>query len=1213
MPDEVDPPVQTVQVPETTTTDDVDVPDSPQVNEGAERLLSEIFGSITERLSGSEPTAVLSSTTQYYERPSMPTDRDRPGSERPRPGMTFGVNRTDDGNVNVDIFVGSRESAQNGTQPAGRMVVSYSEEDGRRTERRALYDLTSAEPILAGSTAVTFDQATGELILAKSTGNRGHRLTLLNGRPRELQILSNSNERNDAMTFSFENGQIASVKLNGVELTAEQRLNFIRAAESTIRDVLRDNDLPTDGFRSAIPSANPMDVLQRMGEAVGDDESWDTLEDGTLVRRYQGMDGERETHHRSDGATVHYKNVDGDLQVEQEILADGTSIARLYSDDNRINTVLAMRPDGSLAFTYSTDDGGTSWTRSPGGQVGTLEFRDGQLPNFQVAQAQAVQPVAPDSVTPSQTTSAETTPVAPGGPGGPAGPAPETQPQGSEPESGEDGPEYATSFEEVEGDDAHRAPEAARNGEGQLMDGTFDGPDGSRIEYARAADGTIRPRSIRYRDGSSSEFTYNDAGAVTTVVNKNPQGTVRSRFVSDNGGTTYVMEAGGNRSPAMQGTMTIRGDGTMHFAVRGAQAAQNQTFETTSQGELIRNYRAGDGPRESRFRLNGSEVHHRINGENRLLVLEVLPDQVRIDRIYGADNRISAVVVARTDRPLGTYTTTDGGTTWTELPGNRRGTLTLEQGRLPVFRPADAPAQPQEVQETPPSNDRPVTAQERTRFLQERVMTMLETIYQPRFQAANQRILDAAREARRDLNNADVRRAIQGELEQAHRDITAEMQRDRQALEREIQAMRTSDNPDATWRNSPVTQRLYRDLVRWLEREAIPATMRQLAGAHAREIPAGSPQAVPQHQGVFLIPELFRQQAASGTLPQPDFRIPGTRDGDGNQLRVPTEADLSSLGRGLDWLVTARRQMDRSRLDYELNSLLPGIIASNRLPGGWLREVGENPESRREAMRQMIELATTIRNYSNAIVALRLDQTNVAQLPPGHHARITGAGNGRRLEALNLDLPQSLDMQDPNNLRRIEELQLWLRENRPAVDAALREWERSLDPSRQLFYGEIETRGVVLRDEQGRPQRILDPNNPEHRAIIQHPQNAGRTSEFNNLSCGFTVSRQADGIYLEYNTQPQESHWYNYLNIGATDVGRPFTDRRGPFQPGDPVAIRDGSGQLHMVRAEDLDNWLAEQKFNYWGSKALTVTMDVGMLVAGLATGFTATAAYQAG
>ncbi len=1042
MPEELEPTVQTMTSPDDSEEYDSST-DQAQVDEGAERLFSEMFGSLQERLQRTEPAADVSTSMQFYDSTNRPVDI----LARSTTGMIFGVRRTEFGAVQVDIF-DTPQAARN-SQPVGRLSVSRSEDSGRRTEIRDFYDLSSSSDVPTGTTNVSYDELSGELMLSTSAGDRSHNLTMLDGKPTHLRLFRQSSDRDDAVTFDFANGQITDVHLNGVKLSGDQRLNFIRAAESTILEILRENELPTDGFRSALPPSNPQQMLDRLVEATEDEEQ-------------------------------------------------------------------------------------TSFT----------------------------------------------------------------------------------SFESEENDetDEHQAPEAARNGDG-LIAGTFDGPDGSRIEYARSADGTIRPRSIRYSDGSSTEYTYNDRGRVTEVANKNREGQVRSRIFSEDGGTTYQMQAGATRLSGMQGTLNVRDDGTMRLTVPGAQPAQSQTFETNTQGELIRSYRAGDGPREVRLRTNGSEAHFRVNGENRSLVLEVLQDGVRVERIPGPDGRPSAVVVTRPGRPLGTYMTTDGGTNWTELPGNRRGTLTLEQGRLPVFRPADVPAQPPEVQEGAQPTDRPgAPPAERARFLQARVTSLLDTVYQPRFQAATQRVLDAARDARRDMSSPAVHRAIQQEIEQAHRQVTEEMERDRQALARESEVMRTSDNPELAWRNSPVTLRLYRDLVRSLETESIPATMRQLAGAHAREFPPGSPQTVPQHLGLFLIPELFRQQAASGTLPQPDFRIPGTRDGDSNPLRLPTDADLASLGRGLDWLVTARRQMDRARLDYELNHLLPGIISTNRLPGNWLQEVGENPESRREALMQMTELATTIRNYSNAIIALRLDETRVAQLPPGHHARITGSGTNRRLEALNLDLPQTLDMQDPNNLRRIEELQRWVSENRGAINEALAGWERSIrDPSRQLFYGEIETRGVVLRDAQhpDRPERILDPNNPEHQALIRN--SPGRTSGFNLLSCGFTVSRQPDGIYVSYNTQPQDAHWYNYLNVGATDVGQPFTERRGPFQPGDPLAVRDGSGQLHMVRAEDLGNWLNEQKLLYWGSKALTVTMDVGMVVAGIASGGTAAAAYQAG
>lgn len=749
-----------------------------------------------------------------------------------------------------------------------------------------------------------------------------------------------------------------------------------------------------------------------------------------------------------------------------------------------------------------------------------------------------------------------------------------------------------------------RAPEAARDGD-RLRAGTYEGNDGSRIEYAMAPDGRVRPRAITFRDGSRSEYTYNEEGKVLEVVNKNPRNEVVSRWFTEDDGETYRQEAGGRRSEPVEGTFATRDDGT--FAFRSS----NALLETLPDGTIVRRFQAADGPRETYIRPDGTELQLVTIGGNLRPGRAILPDRTRIEYIYDGTNRPSDVIMMLPNGQQTRSESRDGGASWTERPSGRVGALTLQEGYRPQFNAREGAERPPEVRELPRPSDKPgpMSDRDRTLFLQQRLSAVLEGMYAPRFAQEQQRIYDEAvaraRESRTSVNQDQVRRQV----EDAHRRLNEQMAADRRALASEMELISNAPDARAAWARCPVTQRVYRDCVNWLEQQAIPAALRRLTGPAGTDVPPGSPVPVPQQDGLFLIPELFRARGATGGLPRPDFGIAGVRPDDSRPLQLPGESDLASLGRGFTWLSEAQRRLDRQRLDYELNVLLPDIITRNGMPNGWLQEVGRDPEQRRAALREMVDLTLQVRNYATAIVTLGLDRTGVANLPPGCNPVIEGAHPNRRVTRLNLDLPQNLDMQNPENLRRIEALRNWLRDNGPRVEQSMQEWAASQDPSRQVFFGEIQTTGRVMAGPDGRPTEILDPRDPRNRERLSDPN----CREFNLLDCGFSVRRQGGQIYLDSTIQPRDASWYNYLNIGAPAVGQPFVHARGPFNPTDPVAIRDSSGRTHIIQAQNLEGWLREQQFMHYGSKVLTATMDIGMVVASGGSGVTAAAAWRAG
>lgn len=687
------------------------------------------------------------------------------------------------------------------------------------------------------------------------------------------------------------------------------------------------------------------------------------------------------------------------------------------------------------------------------------------------------------------------------------------------------------------------------------------------------------------------------------AVNRDAQNRVVGSFDSTDG-VNYTRRTGNNPpSAAENGTFSVRQDGTFEFRTSANSDPTDRSgrrYETLSNGTLRINFTATGGlERQLDLRTDGAQIwYNNIGGQMRPVSLRNGNTNIFVDYRGGTEPQLVRITE---NGQTSTYERVAGQQNqWRHREANRVGELTLQNGITPQFRPlenVEAPPQPQ--------GDRPESSTPRGRalLLQESLNNLLQGMHNARMAEHGRRIEQELRQAAGPNGQIDAAQ-FQTRLQQAEQASRRQMEEDRRALQAEQQQMRNSTNPEATWAQSPVTQRLYREAVQWLESQAVPGTMQQIRQQGGIMQP-GAPIGVPQVNGQFMNPALFRAGTTDGTI-QLNLGIPGTRPGDTTPIGLPSENQLGTLNQSFDWLLRTRRQQDQARLDYELNTLLPQVIRDNGLPQGWLQEIGMNPEARRDAMRQMIDLALTVRNLSTAIAELKIP-ASIASLPPG--VRPEYDSNGRLLR-LNLDLPQNLDMQNPANLRRIEELQRWVAQVRGPVQQAVNQYADSQqNEGRRIFFGQLNSAGRVLTDENGRPVRIMRPDEPAN----------PRERPFNLLDCEYTTQTNPDGtITVNATVQPRNSHFYNYLNLGAENVTtQPFTTQLGPFQPNDPVVINDSSGNPIIVPARELESRLSAMRLSHYGGMALTATMDIGMTVAslGAASGavIAARAAWAAG
>ncbi|MBX9691689.1 MAG: hypothetical protein K2Z81_04840, partial [Cyanobacteria bacterium] len=439
----------------------------------------------------------------------------------------------------------------------------------------------------------------------------------------------------------------------------------------------------------------------------------------------------------------------------------------------------------------------------------------------------------------------------------------------------------------------------------------------------------------------------------------------------------------------------------------------------------------------------------------------------------------------------------------------------------------------------------------------------------------------------------DDQKRIQEKIEVAERKRHGELQKDlnklKEKLAQETELIRTATNIDEVWKDCTATKEVYKLCVDWLEKDAVTAACKDVEGM-AIDFEPGSPMAVPQEEGLFLIPERFRSKAAKGAL---------TLNLGIDTSMPPSKTNLEDIGDALRWICGTQDKLQTKRQKFELEVLLPQVISKNHLPEQWLVEARKDP-SKLPALRHMIDLSLKIRNYATAIKTLKLDTAGVAVMPPFAKPN----GEEGKLYSLNLELPKTLDMQNANTLAKVEAWTKWLDKNGPALDKAIEEKARAFDLSQQVFFGEVETKGIIYTPLQGK-QEILDPKDPKTAEKVA----SGRTQEFNLLSFGFKVTHQNGKIVIEREVQPKSAQLYNYLNIGAANAGQPFTETK-VYEPSDPVAVRNSMGEVKIVRADELESWLIWQQCQFYGSKTVTATMDIGLLVT---SGGTLSAAAKAG
>jgi|AGTN01.1.fsa_nt_gi HEAT repeat. len=402
-------------------------------------------------------------------------------------------------------------------------------------------------------------------------------------------------------------------------------------------------------------------------------------------------------------------------------------------------------------------------------------------------------------------------------------------------------------------------------------------------------------------------------------------------------------------------------------------------------------------------------------------------------------------------------------------------------------------------------------------------------------------------------------------------------------VKRDLDALTREKNEG---RFGPATQKAFSETVNWIEKLAVPGAINELSRL-ALPIPAGSPLELPvDAQGRPVSLDYYKSLVSANRI-KADLRI--------DTKTAPSDTTLDTVQDTMTWLRTvdstvreAREQRQNQLLEEQIKKLIPNPEQQK----AWLDKRGGSNEEWRAAAIDTIDLTTRIKNYVEAMDSLnRAGHRFPIELPPGCQVERNKDG---RITHVSLDLPKDLRLGHPENAKKMENLRSWLHTNGDQIDQAVKELIKlEQNPDRLLFWGEIDMpHGRAKVDAQGNITEFVDPKKAD-----------GSEKEFNLAQMRFDVTQRTgtDGkpkIVVSNNLQYEKANWYNYLNVGAEDVGKRIDVAEREYDPEDWVPIRNG-GKVEIVKAKDLESWKTNQQVFHYGEKALVATLDAAMLVTG--------------
>lgn len=384
----------------------------------------------------------------------------------------------------------------------------------------------------------------------------------------------------------------------------------------------------------------------------------------------------------------------------------------------------------------------------------------------------------------------------------------------------------------------------------------------------------------------------------------------------------------------------------------------------------------------------------------------------------------------------------------------------------------------------------------------------------------------------------------------------------------------------------PATKEAFKNTVTWLENQAIPGSIAEL---HRLElpIPANSPLNLSEarHNRIISV-DLFKEMAANGLL-KPDLKI--------KTDEVPGDTELDKFSDSLVWLKEVDKRATTARneqMDRVLENDIKRLISDPEKQQAWLDRRDSKPEEWRRAAIDAVDLATRVKNYTEAMDSLNRAGKRFGFSPPPGSEIVRDDKD--RITQVKLDLPKDLRLDHPENAKKIGQLEKWMKDHGEEVDQAIKDLIKlESEPDRLLFWGEVDMPTTAVKlDQNGKISDFIEPGNE-----------TGQEPHINLVDLEFDAidTTDKDGnpkVVVSNDVQYKNSKWYNYLNLGAEAVGKEINVPSREYNPDDWVPVRNG-GKVEIMKAKDLASWKLRRQTFHYGEKVLIATLDASMLVTG--------------
>lgn len=354
--------------------------------------------------------------------------------------------------------------------------------------------------------------------------------------------------------------------------------------------------------------------------------------------------------------------------------------------------------------------------------------------------------------------------------------------------------------------------------------------------------------------------------------------------------------------------------------------------------------------------------------------------------------------------------------------------------------------------------------------------------------------------------------------------------------------------------------------------------------SYGKPLPPGSLLEIPSEHGKRISTDEYATRVFND-----EYRL-----GQSDLNRPPNHREYWTMVHQNRWLENSESQLMELREKHQ-DQVLNDLIRERKLPQDWTIKEENNAKLNRERARALVDLTLDLGNLVEVSSKLKLP----VKLPEGSNVTVV---NGKM--NISLDLPRTLDFDDPINIMKIRRLEEYRTESGKKILSALDElravkenpisviaWNDLHLPAAKSRNGDYKPTLAVF-DRQDNLLELADP-------FKYKPAEGQNAEEVNLLEQRPQVSSDQDGnVRVSMQVRAQRVPWYSQQNLIYENVGKAAKLPERIFKPDDIVAVQD-HGKFEFMLARDMKTYVDRKSILHYGEKTLFLGMDLAMIATG--------------